>query len=210
MEAKSAAAAIAAAFAIAACSQIPIKPAEMHLRADVADVVSAEPPIPAPVQIASSPPSKPLPELETYNVVVSNVRVQELLFAIARDAKVNIDIHPSVHGTVTLNAVEQTLPQLLHRIAKQVDMRYEMDGANLREADLPDELPRRDATKWPIAYGASPASGCFAMWALWAHTTTFRPGYMRSSTKSRLSAMPSSRTRMRGLKSVVYGVRCST
>ena len=54
-----------------------------------------------------------------------------LSFAIARDAKLNIDIHPGVTGTVTLNAIDQTLPQLLHRIAKQVDMRYEMDGPNV-------------------------------------------------------------------------------
>ena len=32
---------------------------------------------------------------------------------------------------MTLNAIDQTLPQLLTRIARQVDMRYEIDGANL-------------------------------------------------------------------------------
>jgi hypothetical protein len=32
---------------------------------------------------------------------------------------------------VTLNAIDQTLPQLLTRIARQVDMRFEMDGPNL-------------------------------------------------------------------------------
>ena len=68
---------------------------------------------------------------ETYSVVVNNVRVQELLFALARDARLNVDIHPDITGTVTLNAIDQTLPQLLTRIARQVDMRYEMDGQNL-------------------------------------------------------------------------------
>jgi general secretion pathway protein D len=57
--------------------------------------------------------------------------VQELLFALARDAKLNIDIHSGISGTVTLNAVEQTLPQLLSRISKQVDMRWELEGPNL-------------------------------------------------------------------------------
>jgi general secretion pathway protein D len=33
-------------------------------------------------------------------------------------------------GNVTLNAIDQTLPQLLTRIAKQVDMRFELDGPN--------------------------------------------------------------------------------
>ena len=83
---------------------------------------------------------------ETYSVVVNNVRVQDLLFALARDAKLNVDIHPGVTGSVTLNAIDQTLPQLLGRIARQVDMRYEIDGQTLtRDARhaLSAHLPRR-------------------------------------------------------------------
>jgi general secretion pathway protein D len=57
--------------------------------------------------------------------------VQELLFALARDAKLNVDIHAGISGVVTLNAIDQTLAQLLSRIAKQVDMRWELDGPNL-------------------------------------------------------------------------------
>jgi general secretion pathway protein D len=59
-------------------------------------------------------------------VVVNNVRVQELLFALARDAKLNVDVHPEITGSVTLNAIDQTLQQLLARISRQVDMRYEI------------------------------------------------------------------------------------
>ena len=93
--------------------------------------------IPAPVQntVALSKP-KAAPKVETYSVVVNNVRVQELLFALARDAKVNVDIHPGINGVVTLNAIDQTLQQILTRIAKQVDMRWELDGPNL--AVMPD------------------------------------------------------------------------
>jgi MSHA type pilus biogenesis protein MshL len=88
--------------------------------------------IPAPVQVPVVPPKpQPAAKAETYSVVVNNVRVHELLFALARDAKLNIDIHPGITGTVTLNAIDQTLPQLLNRISKQVDMRYELDGPNL-------------------------------------------------------------------------------
>jgi general secretion pathway protein D len=57
--------------------------------------------------------------------------VQELLFALARDARLQIDIDPNLAGSVTLNAVDQTLPQLLTRISRQVDMRYELDGDTL-------------------------------------------------------------------------------
>lgn len=122
-------AAAALVFVLAGCGQAPIKPAATHIGAE-------EPrpggPIPAPVQLAPMlPPPSPAPRPETYSVVVNNVRVHDLLFALARDAKINVDIHPGITGSVTLNAVEQTLSQLLSRIAKQVDIRYEMDGPNL-------------------------------------------------------------------------------
>jgi general secretion pathway protein D len=88
--------------------------------------------VPAAIQISTIlPKPKPTQRPETYSVVVNGVRVQELLFALARDAKLNIDVHPGITGTVTLNAIEQTLPQLLSRISKQVDMRWELDGPNL-------------------------------------------------------------------------------
>ncbi|MDC8760407.1 pilus (MSHA type) biogenesis protein MshL [Janthinobacterium fluminis] len=76
-------------------------------------------------------PPAPSAKVETYSVTVHKVPLQSLLFALARDAGMNIDIHPEIEGVVTLNALNQTLPQLLTRIAKQVDMRYEIDGKNL-------------------------------------------------------------------------------
>src|SRR3972149_12160844 len=106
-----------------------MKPSQSHVRADSPAPSGT---IPAPVQISTVLP-KPRPALkpETYSVVVNNVSVQELLFALARDAKLNVDVNPGINGTVTLNAIDQTLPQLLSRIAKQVDMRWELDGPNL-------------------------------------------------------------------------------
>jgi general secretion pathway protein D len=124
-----AAAGIALAVALGGCGQKPIKPAPTHIRADEP---RAEGVIPPPVQVTPVlPQPKPTVRPETYSVVVSNVRVQELLFALARDARLNVDIHPDITGSVTLNAIDQTLPQLLTRIARQVDMRYEIDGQNL-------------------------------------------------------------------------------
>lgn len=104
-------------------------PSPTHVTVDTTPPTGA---IPAPVQLPSAlPPPRPTTKPETYTVVVNGVKVQELLFSLARDAKLNIDIHPGITGAVTLNAVEQTLPQLLSRIAKQVDMRWELDGPNL-------------------------------------------------------------------------------
>ncbi|MCL2021478.1 MAG: type II and III secretion system protein [Betaproteobacteria bacterium] len=93
--------------------------------------------IPAPVRHAYTPPPVAVPEkAETYSVVAHEVPVRDLLFALARDAKLNVDIHPGLSGNVTMNAVQQTLPQILDRIARQVDMRVELDGDNL--AVMPD------------------------------------------------------------------------
>jgi general secretion pathway protein D len=93
--------------------------------------------IPPPVQHSVSLPKPRIAaRTETYSVVVNKVKVHDLLFALARDARLNVDIHPGMVGEVTLNALDQTLPQLLTRIARQVDMRFELDGPNL--AVMPD------------------------------------------------------------------------
>jgi general secretion pathway protein D len=68
--------------------------------------------------------------------VVNNVLAQEILFALAKDAKLNIEIHPGISGTVTMNLIDRTLPEILDAIARQVDMRYELNGGNL--AIMPD------------------------------------------------------------------------
>ena len=123
------AAAAAIAIGVVACGQQPIKPAGTHLRVEEPSRTGA---IPPPVQISPVlPKPKPSARPETYSVVVNNVRVQELLFALARDARLQIDIDPALTGTVTLNAIDQTLPQLLTRIARQTDMRYEVAGDTL-------------------------------------------------------------------------------
>src|SRR3982750_814734 len=114
---------------LAGCGQGPVKPSGNHIYGTDPGAPSA---IPAPVQVS---PVLPKPRAtvrpETYSVVVNNVRAQELLFALARDARLQIDIDPNLGGNVTLNAIDQTLPQLLNRIARQVDMRYELDGDTL-------------------------------------------------------------------------------
>jgi MSHA type pilus biogenesis protein MshL len=128
---KTAASMVALATVVAACSQPPAKQSPTHLTADSVTPV-APGAIPPPLQVVPAlPKPQPTTRPETYSVVVNNVRVQDLLFALARDARVNVDIHPGIAGSVTLNAIDQTLPQLLERISKQVDMRYELDGPNL-------------------------------------------------------------------------------
>jgi MSHA biogenesis protein MshL len=119
------------ALSLAGCGGLaPVKVPTAHIQ--VEDPLLSQGIIPPPVQMAPVlPKPKAIARAETYSVVVNNVKVQELLFALARDAKLNVDVHPGVTGSVTLNAIDQTLPQLLTRIARQVDMRYEVEGQNL-------------------------------------------------------------------------------
>jgi general secretion pathway protein D len=121
---------LATALLLSGCGQIPLKPSAAHVSAEQS--VKPDGAIPAPVQVVPSlPPPSPVARPETYSVVVNNVRVQDLLFALARDARLNVDIHPGITGSVTINAIDQTMPQLLGRISRQVDMRYEIDGQTL-------------------------------------------------------------------------------
>lgn len=95
---------------------------ETGLSGDIPDIVTQPPPVPEPA---------PLQHEERYTVVVNEVPVRELLFALARDAQVNVDIAPDISGLVTMNAVEQTLPQLLQRIARQAGLRYALENDNV-------------------------------------------------------------------------------
>ena len=116
---------------LAGCGTRPIQPSNKHIQQAAGQPPSATG-IPQPVRRGIIlPPPKPVVRAETYSVIVTNVPAQEILFALARDAKINLDIHPGIQGTVTLNALNQTLPQILTRIARQIDMRYELDNGNL-------------------------------------------------------------------------------
>lgn len=127
---------ILVAAAISACSALPPqKPSAGHLQAEPARAETSS--IPALVgATATVQRPKPTAKVETYSVSVRNVPVGELLFALSRDAKLNIDLHPGIEGTVSINAIDQTLQQILTRLSKQVDMRWELSGPNL--AIMPD------------------------------------------------------------------------
>ena len=94
--------------ALTGCSAPPIlKQSDSHIGSE--EPVSAAV-IPAPVPVTPAlPRPKQVQKPETYSVVVNGVKVQELLFALARDAKLNVDIHSGISGVVTMNAIDQTL-----------------------------------------------------------------------------------------------------
>ena len=117
-----------------ACAQLVTAPRDTstgHIQAEPETPATATP-IPSVVE---NPPALPAPqptaEPERYTVVVNEVPVKELLFAVARDAGMNVDVNPAITGVVTLNAVQQTLPQILERIAEQVNLRYEIKSGTI-------------------------------------------------------------------------------
>ena len=117
---------------LVACGTKSIKSSEQHIRQVPGEPTHDNTSIPKTSKNSIVLPApKPTAKVETYSVVVTNLPARDILFALARDAKMNIDIHPGVQGEVTLNAINQTLPQILDRISKQVDMRYELNNGNL-------------------------------------------------------------------------------
>lgn len=129
-------------FTVSGCAhQSTIPPSQGHI--DTTKQASTTPKSPAdiPQPIKKSvylPPPKKTVKPQTYSVVVNDVPIREILFALARESKLNIDIHPGISGNVTLNAVDQTLPAILERVSKQVDLRYKMEGNTLTiSPDIP-------------------------------------------------------------------------
>ncbi len=119
---------------VAGCAhQPPFTPSQGHIDSNQAEKAAVAPGnIPKPVKSAAYlPPPKPKAKEQTYSVVVNDVPVREILFALARESKLNVDIHPGIMGNVTLNAVDQTLPAILERISKQIDLRYKVENGVL-------------------------------------------------------------------------------
>lgn len=95
---------------------------EVEPEAELPPVVAAPPEVRRPV------PSAPV---ETYSVVAKDVPVGDLLFSLARDAGLDLDMQTGSEGTITINAVDQPLGNILSRIVGQSGLRYEMRGRNL-------------------------------------------------------------------------------
>jgi len=115
--------------ALAACVAPPREPGSGHLRPDAQP--QGKPPALVDAPLLPPQPRPGRKQAEVYSVSVHNVAIRDLLFALARDARLNLDVHPDLAGTVSINAIDQTINEILDRAAMQVDMRYEMEGRNL-------------------------------------------------------------------------------
>ena len=109
-----------------------IPPSAGHIDADSVSTAEEKDRILPPLNTTIDVPApKPRVKSTTYSVVVHDVPVKELLLALSRDTKENIDVHPGLKGLVSLNAIDETLPSILDRIAKQVNMRYRVEGRTI-------------------------------------------------------------------------------
>ncbi|MCW8910488.1 MAG: type II and III secretion system protein, partial [Gammaproteobacteria bacterium] len=87
-----------AGMVVSACG--PTKPPEQSSGHLTKKIVTPAAKIPAAInQTTLLPEPKRRPKLETYTVIVSDVPARELLFSMARDAKLNLDIHNDIQGT---------------------------------------------------------------------------------------------------------------
>ncbi len=125
--------ALALVLLLGACAyKATIPPSEGHItRESVAPDEEKDKILPPLTTSTYVPPPRPRAKAPTYSVVVNEVPVKELLLVLARDTKENIDIHPGLQGLVSLNAIDETLPAILDRISRQVNMRYRVEGRTI-------------------------------------------------------------------------------
>jgi general secretion pathway protein D len=130
----------AVATSIVACGATnPPTISEGHIKSTSESEAAEKASIPLPVtQVPALPRPGKRKKLETYTVVVNQVPIRELLFSMARDADLNLDIDSDISGKITMNAIDQTLPKILDRIESQADITYFLEGDTLKvKADKP-------------------------------------------------------------------------
>jgi len=118
---------VATMAALAGCAgsaTVDISPG--HLDAEPVNA-GAPPPVPPP----PVPEPEPVEPVETYTVVVKDVPVADLLFSLARDADLDLDMQVETDKTITINATERPLPEILERVSTQARLRYSLSGDNL-------------------------------------------------------------------------------
>lgn len=136
---KSCISAVIAAAVVACGATNPPTISEGHIKSTPDKAVAEKALIPQTVaQVPALPRPGQREKLETYTVVVNQVPVRELLFSMARDADLNLDIDNDITGKITMNAIDQTLPKILDRIESQIAITYSLvDGTLKVKADKP-------------------------------------------------------------------------
>ena len=149
---------------LAGCGSPNYSPSEMHMSVEEVRATAPKSPENIPALVKATPTAPQLSandEPVTFDVVVTNVPVRDLLFGLARDSGVNLDVDAGVGGVITMSALDQTLDAILDRIALQIPIRIERTGnAIVVKNDEPYfELYHVDYTSVQRTYSSSTAGG---------------------------------------------------
>ena len=119
---------------LSACQSLSLKSASLtpssvaadsasHLRQEVSDWLSHGP---IPIDSATEDP-----KATTFNVNAVQVPLDSLLFAMSRDAGLELTLHQPVSQPVTLRASSPSLFEILDRLSLQADFRWQLNGRHL-------------------------------------------------------------------------------
>lgn len=107
-------------------------PSPEHLQRKPVSSTDQQVPIPT---VSSRVPYLPKPRAKKYNdlysVSVVQVPVKDVLFKLARDASLDVDIMDSADVLVTLNALDQTLPAIIERLNEQTGLKILLEEQRL-------------------------------------------------------------------------------
>lgn len=112
--------------------EMPLNTSDNVLLPEQIEEVETERMAPASLPLASAQPTT------LVNLMVRDAPVQEVLLSLAKESGVNMDIHPDLSGNITIHAIQQSIPAILLRVAKQIDLQYEwINGVWMIAPDTP-------------------------------------------------------------------------
>lgn len=113
------------------------EPPETDADTPTADAV--EPPVPELFPVLSAPAPPPLPEAARVSIqVTEEVPLKDVLFELARQAEIDIEIDPRITGGIVFSARDRPFLEIIDRISRLAGLRYEAaDNRILIEIDEP-------------------------------------------------------------------------
>ncbi len=107
-------------------------PAKEHLRVSPVGQGADVAPIPA---LKTNAPYVPKPNLSSaenlYSLSVIQAPIRDVLFKLARDAKLELNVLDEVTGQVTINLIDQPLSVIIERLNEQTNIRATLKGKSL-------------------------------------------------------------------------------
>jgi len=108
------------------------EPSPEHLQRQ--PMISGDAQVPIPT-VSNRAPYLPKPRAKKYNdlysVSVVQVPVKDVLFKLARDASLDVDVMDNVDVLVTLNALDQTLPAIIERLNELTGLKISLEDRRL-------------------------------------------------------------------------------